>query len=218
MFASPKRPEIDYRTTRLVVGLIALSLASLTSFFAETPISSISASYYEDGWSRDIFVGFLFAIAAFLLAYNGQATSEMVSSKIAAGAALGVAMFPCACGGHPEIIPNVHGIAALVMFAILAFFCYGFYERARAKGHSEARLRAYIYAVCGLTIIAAIVTALIDNYSNGMIGAKIPRATFYGERAGLIAFGVSWLTASRMLPVITSREERFSPFSDRSVP
>ena len=218
MFAIPKRPEIDHRTIKLIVGLIALSLASLTSFFAETPISSISASYYEDGWSRNIFVGFLFAIAAFLLAYNGQSTSEMVLSKVAACAALGVAMFPCDCGGHPEIIRNVHGISALVMFAILAFFCLGFYERARSKGHSQARLRAYIYAVCGLTIVAAILVLTFDNFSDGLISAKIPRLTFYGERAGLIAFGISWLTASRILPVITSKEERFSPFSDQSPP
>ena len=218
MFASPKRPEIDHRTIRLVVGVIALSLASLTSFFAETPISSISASYYEDGWSRNIFVGFLFAIAAFLLAYNGQSTPEMVLSKVAACAALGVAMFPCYCGGYPEIIPNVHGASALVMFAILAFFCYGFYERARGKGHSQARLRAYIYAMCGITIVAAILVLTFDNFSGGIISAKIARLTFYGERAGLIAFGISWLTASRILPVITSKKERFSPFSDRAIP
>ena len=36
--------------------------------------------------------------------------------------------------------------------------------------------------------------------------------------AGLIAFGISWLTASRILPVITSKEERFSPLSDQVPP
>jgi hypothetical protein len=218
MFSSPKRPEIDHRTIKLIVGLIALSLASLTSFFAQTTISSISASYYEVGWSRNILVGFLFAISAFLLAYNGQSACEMVLSKLAACAALGVAMFPCKCGDHPEIIPSVHGVSAAIMFAILAFFCYGFFERARAKGHSEAQLRACIYAVCGVTIVAAILVLAIDYFSNGLISSKIDRLTFYGERAGLIAFGVSWLTASRILPVITSKEERFSPFSDRASP
>src|SRR5258706_598202 len=109
MFASPKRPEIDHRTIKLIVGLIALTLANLTSFFAQSSITSISASYYEGGWSLNIFVGFLFAISAFLLAYNGQSTSEMVLSKVAGFAALGVAMFPCKCGDHPEIIPDVHG-------------------------------------------------------------------------------------------------------------
>jgi len=47
MLAYPQRPEIDHRTMKLIVGLIALTLASLTSFFASTAITSISASYYE---------------------------------------------------------------------------------------------------------------------------------------------------------------------------
>lgn len=212
---SPKRPEIDHRTIKLVVGLIALSLANLTSFFAQSSITSISASYYEGGWSLIIFVGFLFAISAFLLAYNGQSTLEMVLSKLAALAALGVAMFPCKCGDHAEIIPYVHGVSAATMFLILAFFCYVFFGRALNKGQPRAKVRAYIYAVCGVTIVAAILTLAFDYFSNGLISSRIARLTFYGERAGLIAFGVSWLTASRTLPVITSKAERFSPFSNR---
>lgn len=172
MLLSPKLPEIDHRTIKLIVGLIALTLANLTSFFSQTLITSISASYYEGGWARDIFVGFLFAISAFLLAYNGQSRREMLLSKVAACAALGVAMFPCKCGNHTEIIPNVHGVSAAVMFAILAFFCYIFFARARNKGHSEAKLRSYIYAVCGIAILAAIVTLAIDDFTNGLISEK----------------------------------------------
>ena len=71
MLAAPTRQEIDPRTLKLIVGLVAASLAGLTNVFAESPIASISASYYEAGWSQSIFIGFLFAIAAFLLAYNG---------------------------------------------------------------------------------------------------------------------------------------------------
>jgi len=49
----------------------------------------ISASYYEGGWSQSIFIGFLFAIAALLLGYNGYSKTEMVLSKVAAFAGLG---------------------------------------------------------------------------------------------------------------------------------
>ena len=90
MFAAPVRQEIDHRTIKLVVGLIALSLPCLTSFFAGTVITSISASYYEGGWSQSIFIGFLFAISSFLLAYNGMSRPEMLLSKLAAVAGLGV--------------------------------------------------------------------------------------------------------------------------------
>ena len=69
-------PEIDHRTMKLIVGVVALSLASLTNFFASRPLASISESYYEIGLSHVIFIGFLCAIAAFLLAYNGYTTGK----------------------------------------------------------------------------------------------------------------------------------------------
>lgn len=217
MYTNPEHTEIDHHTIKLIVGVIAISLASLTSLFSQTPLESISASYHEDGWSRNIFVGFLFAISAFLLAYNGSSTREMVLSKIAAFAAMGVAMFPCECGDHPEIIPYVHGISAAVMFVILAIFCHIFFRRAYAKGHPQALVRAYIYAICGITIIISIVTIAMDNLLGGIISVKISRLTFLGEAAGLIAFGIAWLTASRILPLITSEKERLplSPFIER---
>src|SRR5438034_1158391 len=133
MFSAPKQQEISHLTIKLVVGLIALSLASLTDLFAKAPLLSISASYYEGGRSQSIFVGFLFAIAAFLLAYNGFSRTDMVMSKLASAAALGVAMFPCQCDNHLEVVPYVHWISAATMFLILVYFCYSFYQRARAK-------------------------------------------------------------------------------------
>jgi hypothetical protein len=213
MLPKPEKPEIDHRTLKLLVGLIALTLANLTALFASKSITSISASYYEAGWSQSIFIGFLFAIAAFLLAYNGLSRSEMLLSKVAAAAALGVALFPCDCDGHEELVPHVHFSSAAVMFLVLAYFCYVFYQRARAKGHIEAKRRAAIYALCGVAILASIAALVIDTLAGGALSAKVPRLVFYCERTGLVAFGVSWLTASRILPVLTSRNERFSPFS-----
>src|SRR5467141_2031420 len=122
MLPNPTKPEIDHRTLKLLVGLIALSLANLTSFFADSKITSISESYYEGGWSQSIFIGFLFAIAAFLLAYNGYSRPDMVLSKLASVAAFGVAMFPCECDSHIELVPHVHGISAVTMFLILVYF------------------------------------------------------------------------------------------------
>jgi len=212
MFTDPIKSEIDEHTGKLIVGVIAISLASLTSFFSADPLESISASYYDKFWARDIFVGFLYAISAFLLAYNGRSKRQMVLSKIAAFAAIGVAMFPCKCGNHQEIIANVHGLSALTMFLILAMFCYTFFKRAKTKESKQAKVRAYIYAVCGITIIISILILGYDNLSNYSISSKITRLTFYGENAGLIAFGIAWLTASRMLPVLTGKEERLSVF------
>ena len=211
MFSSPQRPEIDHRTMKLIVGIIAISLACLTSWFADNAITSISESYYIGGWSQAIFIGFLFAISAFLLAYNGMSRGEMLLSKVAAIAGLGIAMFPCQCGTHEEILPHVHAISAATMFLILAYLCYGFFKRAMEKGHPEARLRATVYALCGIAIVLSIVVLAIDGLFGHFLAAMVPKLTFYGEATGLVAFGISWLTASRTLPVLTKERERFSP-------
>src|SRR5947199_10808079 len=216
MLAAPTKPEIDHRTLKLLVGLIALSLASLTNFFANSTITSISESYYKGGWAQSIFVGFLFAIAAFLLAYNGLSRTEMVLSKVAAVGALGVALFPCGCGGHAETVPHLHFASAAVMFLVLAYFCYVFYKRARQKRHTEANRRAFVYAASGLAIIASISALVLDKLSGGALATAIPRLVFYCERTSLVAFGISWLTASRILPVLTRSDERFSPLSTSS--
>lgn len=210
MTDSSTRHEVDHHTLKLIVGVIALTLANLTAYFSSAPLESISASYHEGGWSRDIFVGFLFAISAFLFAYNGYSRLEMVLSKLAAFAAVGVAIFPCQCGTQVEIIPMVHAIAAAIMFLILAAFCGMFYRRARAKHRREADWRAYIYAMCGAVIVAAVAILAADGLMGGRLSASVPRLVFYGERAGLIAFGVSWLVASLVLPFLTAVDERVS--------
>ena len=214
MVSQPKLQEIDHRTIKLIVGLIAISLASLTGIFASSPITSISASFYEGGWSQTIFIGFLFAIAAFLMAYNGLSRGEMILSKVASFAAIGVAMFPCKCNTHSEIIPGVHGVSAGLMFLILAYFCLKFFQRAKEKGYAQAKVRAVIYAVCGIAISLSIIMLGFDGLTGSAISEKIPRITFYGEEIGLVSFGISWLTASRVLPVLTRANERFSLFRE----
>lgn len=206
-------PEIDHHTLKLIVGLIAISLANLTALLSPVELASISASYHQGGWARDIFVGFLFAICAFLLAYNGNSLTEMALSKVAAVAALGVALFPCACALHPEIIPGLHGLSAAIMFTVLAALCLIFHRRARAKHRREANWRAGIYAACGVVIVTAIVVLTLDHLSGGRISLGIPRLTFHGERAGLMAFGLAWLVASRTLPFITAKDERIPVFT-----
>jgi uncharacterized membrane protein len=215
MLFTPRNSEINNHTIKLIVGLIAVFLGNVTSFLSHNSIESISASYYVGGLTRDIFVGSLCAISAFLLAYNGRSKYEMLLSKVAAIAALGIALFPCKCGNHAEIIPRMHGISSFIMFLILAAFCYAFLQRARKKGHWQAVWREVIYGACGLVIVASIAAVVGDYFLKGAIAAKVPRLTFYCERAGLSAFGIAWLTASRVFPVITSRAERFAPWSDR---
>ena len=209
MLLAPSKPEIDHRTLKLLVGLMALSLPFLTNYLHST-ITSISESYCEGGSAQSIFVGFLFAIAAFLLAYNGLSLTEMVMSKVAGVAALVVALFPCGCEGRPETVPHLHYAAAAVMFLTLAYFCHVFYKRARKKGFTEAKRRAVVYAISGFIIMLSMLLLALDLLPGHILRNADKRLAFHCESAALLAFGVSWLTASRTLPVLSRSDERLS--------
>ena len=63
------------------------------------------------------------------------------------------------------------------------------------------------------------VVAMVALFVNGVWGEEleiethIPRIVFYGEAMALSAFGVCWLVASRVLPVLTRPEERHRLFA-----
>ena len=211
MATEKQRAEIDNHTMKFIVGIIAISLAYLTEKFAAKPLASISASYWDEGlWSGNIFVGFLFSISAFLLSYNGNDKWEKWMSKVAALAAICVAMFPCGCDNHPQIIPMVHYIAAAVMFSILAVFCYFFFLRAWKKTWAQARTRAALYGACGIAIILAMASMVVNHLMDDALSNSFPQFTFYAEATGLVAFGIAWLTASRILPYLTRSDEKLS--------
>lgn len=148
-----------------------------------------------------------------MFSYNGYSPTDAILSKIAAFAALFVALFPCNCGDHDVTIPYLHYISAAIMFIILALFCRAFYKRARSKGHLQAKIRAHIYAVCGYAILLSVSILAVDNLFANPISFVFKRLTFYGEAVGLVSFGIAWLVASRMLPIITIKKERLSILS-----
>ena len=83
-----RKPDVDERMVKLLVGLIAIALPILVGWIAwPEKLGSISAAYWSPPWPQTLFIGFLFAIAGFLLAYDGRSTPERVASRIAAIAA-----------------------------------------------------------------------------------------------------------------------------------
>jgi uncharacterized membrane-anchored protein YitT (DUF2179 family) len=206
LIGAPRRPEIDQYTIKFLIGAIALALPFIELALTRGSITSISASFWvldPDVWPRIIFVGFLFAISAFLLAYNGLSETEMWLGKVASVSALGVALFPCACEDKTrEIFGGVHLALAGSLFIVLAWFCVIFMRRAKAKGNREAQWRAAIYKVCGWGMVASAVLFIARAITKQEVLA------FWGETVGLVSFGASWLTASRVLPVITPPSER----------
>lgn len=71
--------ETNYKTMRVVVGIIAILLAPLVHFFSgsQEELTSISISYWTD--ARDIFVGSLVVAGFFYLPITGRVVKRMVS-------------------------------------------------------------------------------------------------------------------------------------------
>ena len=212
--SAPRGPEIDEYAIKFLIGTIALALPALEYCLVPGGIDSISASFWYTSqlppthglWARNVFVGLLFAIAGLLMTYNGRDAIEMWLTKLAALAAVLIAMFPCACGCQErEILPHVHTASATAMFAVLAVFCWRFMRRAWSKRSVEpvAQLRAGIYAACMLGMIAAI--ALFAAEATGRI--VLADQIFWAEAIGLVSFGISWLTASHWLPGISRQRK-----------
>ena len=206
-------PEINQYTIKFLIGFVALSLPVVELLLSSGTISSISESYwYPDSyWSRNIFVGSLFAIAALLAGYNGTSLKQLWLGKVAALAAVLISMFPCNCGDDAhEIVKGVHAASAGIMFAVLAWFCWDFIERAKTKLNDDrktaASRRIAIYRACGVGMLIAI--ALFVAH----VVTKQERLVFWGETFGLVSFGFSWLTASHKLPGITHSSEKETLF------
>ena len=201
--------EINEHTAKLIVGLIAITLAIAEYFLTCGELHSVSESYLFDGWARNVFVGSLCAIGAFMFSYNGKEpfqTFQMIMSKVAALAALGIAMFPCLCNRNPNELdfPYLHGILTLILFIILVIFCYFFFQRAwdkyleaRAKGESGwlPKIRAGIYAVCAGLILLSMLILAFDKLTGGTLSSDAQNLTFYCEYFALSSFGVAWLIA-----------------------
>ena len=207
MLPKPERAEINYHTSRLIVGIIALTLATITSLLTKNPLNSISAAYWEPGPSHVVFIGFLFAIAAFLLAYNGHNTLDMILARIAAIAAVGVAWFPCNCGPNSELgAQTLHLLSAGAMFLVLAYFAYGFFQEASKKRRNpkpedgRPTPRAAIYGICALAILVAIAAFVLPIVIRVPTSDIFPNYVFVWEAVALHAFGAAWLVASRRVP------------------
>jgi hypothetical protein len=207
------RPEINQYTIKFLIGFVALSLPAVELVLSCGAITSISQSYwYEDShWSRNIFVGSLFAIAALLAGYNGTSSQQLWLGKVAALAAVFIAIFPCHCGSDAhEIVKGVHAASAGTMFAVLAWFCWDFIERAKTKLNDDRRTaagrRIFIYRSCGAGMVIAVGLFVAH------VVTKEERLIFWGETFGLVSFGVSWLTASHKLPGITHPSEKETLF------
>lgn len=207
----------DYRALRLLVGLIAFVLPFAVTLLAKAELASISASYHDDA-SRDLFVGLLFVVAAFLWAYNGHDRCQKISSKVAAVSAACVAVFPTAEKGQDHDLDSIiHFTAAGILFLILAYFCLGPFRHKKDKlscDPKKAARRRVIYLVCGWVILLAMAVIAATSVFPGL---KENRAVYWAEAVALGAFGVAWFVAGKLnyLKPLVGEEEALYLFKSK---
>ena len=135
------------------------SLPVITDLLSGGRIRSISGSYFDTGTISTVFVGSLFAIAAFLVAYNGRTRDQMFWRKVAAIAAALIALCPRNCNGDGSKGLGVHYAAATVMFGVLTYFCWAFYGRSFESRDPQSKARRAIYLASGLVMVLASLAA-----------------------------------------------------------
>lgn len=199
---SSKR-QINHKTMRVIVGIIALFLSPTVWIIAPENLTSISISYWTD--SHDIFVGSLIVVGFFLSAYNGMGNGrdwEYWLSKAACVFAVCVALFPTkgffdtdkpanwiqAFANFIGLTPRfIHNASAILLFACLVGLLIFFSRRAKKK---NKHLRAKVYLVlnalmiCGMGIVYLVVESINRDDS-----------IFWVEAWGLSFFGMGWFVA-----------------------
>lgn len=205
---------LSYYTMRKAVGLIALSLPfalALGSILDAVlgpggalphPLLQRSISDYYYTPMRNIYVGSLCAIAAFLACSRGYDFTDEITGYLASAFTFGVALVPSV---NPRAmvysrldvqIGFIHTGFAALMFLVLSYFCIFLFRRSSPEKPftHRKRHRNRVYGACGLTIIACMV-AMVALTIGGILHGHPPSGLlFWCESLALAAFGVAWLT------------------------
>ncbi len=219
----------DYRALRLTMGIIALSLPFVVFFITldEDPLSSISHSYWAtDKYARNVFVGSLCVVGAFLFAYNGHTLRQASFSKAASIAAFLVAFNPTSenqrCDGCDiEATTIIHFTAAFILFLILICFCFFFFWMGKngtrgAVGKKGRRSKVYI--TCGFIMIGAILSVPITDLIETMFSVSVPwQKLFWAEGIALVAFGVAWIVSGKSFKLIADEDELLSLLPNKTI-
>jgi len=213
LFAPQRADDLSSHLLRQAMGYSGLLLPVLVYCVAGVrstggvpgwkPLDSVSEYYYSG--SVAVFVGILWAVAAFLFTYRGYDNPsrlwDVLTGKVASVAALGVALFPTEALG-PFIQPPwwmtwmkvVHYSSATLLFSCLTVYSLCLFPSTGAPGSppdpGKAK-RNLVYRLCGWGMVCMLIWVAVAGILKGPI--------FVPESLALVLFGVSWLTKGRAL-------------------
>ncbi|RJG55509.1 hypothetical protein D0Z70_08900 [Sphingobium terrigena] len=160
-------------------------------------------SAYGAGAARNIFVGVLWMVGAFLYFYKGYSWQEDVALNIAGIAAIGIALFPMDWPEHAATTTaKIHYSSAVIFFVAIAYVCVfrsGDTLSIMEDGDVRRRFKR-IYSVLGILMIACPVAVLLIHFLSG--SPEKNYVVLLVELAGVWVFSTFWITKSREIALI----------------
>jgi hypothetical protein len=172
--------------------------------------SSISAYYWTLDPERNLFIGMLCFIGAYLILYRGLTWIEDRALDVGGLCAVGVALFPA---------PEEGGLSAHYGFAIFFFACIfyvGIFMSRRTLPSLEPAERRFFricYMICSSIMVGVVVIGIVLFLLPKELRESITAGhlVFWLEAIGIWAFSAYWYTKSRELDPKLS----FVPFKEK---
>lgn len=196
---------------RRTVGILALVLAiglPVVDFIINHKIESSISSYYHTE-AKDIFVGILCVVGAFLISYRSYKYIENVLTSILGALAIGIAFIPSTPHGevsHIErLMGDIHTGLAVIFFVIFAILTRLMFKKDTvdvydAESEGAIECRNLIYDMCNLVMVLNGVVCLI-TYLMGF------REILVFESIALVVFGIAWIVKGKMIRILLSKSE-----------
>ena len=203
----PLSVSTSYMILRNGIGTLGLALpfvliggvgldhvqASLSAYYHYSPFQP---ERYGAGVMRDVFVGMLCTIGAFLLFYRVHSLVEDIALNVAGVSAVLIALFPMdwpAGGQETTMSARIHSVCAATFFVMIAYvciFCANHTLRIVADGRRR-RLFKRVYLVLGILMVATpsavfALTLILPQGENSP-------AILIIEVAGVLTFASFWL-------------------------
>jgi drug/metabolite transporter (DMT)-like permease len=211
-----QQPEvISYRALRRAIGFLGILLPLLVTViarvFGNTGCQPSISAYFHTT-AREVFVGVLAVVGAFLISYKGFDSTDSRASNLAGVAAICVAAFPCQSRlAGPKLgifqLPqnwsnHVHVLAAAVLFVTLAGISAFLFTKTDAPPNAmtdQKKSRNVVYRTCAVVMALALLEIAAASLLLTEAKQDLYRTTLLGEAVALLAFGVSWLIKGEMI-------------------
>jgi len=197
-----------------MIGLLGCALPVLVSIggrlFYHVGVQGSISAYYHTGMV-DVFVGTLWVLGFFLIAYPGYDRCDNNASTLAGVCAIGVARFPTASDCPTELeqcLSHIHATFAAVFF--LTMSCFALFQFTKSKADqkwylspcalwrdrtsgNQDKCDIAVYMVCGYVMLGCILLmACFEKFKLFPNFGPFPRV-FSLETILIEAFGISWL-------------------------